>query len=138
MNQRVESLDKAIDVIRAVEIYTTELKNIDLKELNHFMCNHDRVGTNGLLKEWCTTGGEGVDWLLKNLLIFSNNPSLDLEMSSCHLFPSNNLQCLPLGNPRNLCTNTSICMITGNSVTGQLKMSGTYCVKEICQDFQSS
>ena len=51
MNQRVESLDKAIDVIRAVEIYTTELKNIDIKELNHFMCNHDRVGTNGLLKE---------------------------------------------------------------------------------------
>ena len=41
MNQRVESLDKAIDVIRAVEIYTTELKNIDLKELNHFMCNHE-------------------------------------------------------------------------------------------------
>ena len=39
--------------------------------------------------EWCTTGGEGVEWLLKNLLIFSNNPSLDLEMSSCHLFPSN-------------------------------------------------
>ena len=51
MNQRVESLDKAIDVIRAVEIYTTELKNIDIKELNHFMCNHDRVGTNGLLKD---------------------------------------------------------------------------------------
>ena len=51
MNQRVESLDKAIDVIRAVEIYTTELKNIDLKELNHFMYNHDRVGTNGLLKD---------------------------------------------------------------------------------------
>ena len=43
MNQRVESLDKAIYVIRAVEIYTTELKNIDLKELNHFMCNHDQV-----------------------------------------------------------------------------------------------
>ena len=41
MNQRVESLDKAIDVIRAVEIYTTELKNIDIKELNHFMCNHE-------------------------------------------------------------------------------------------------
>ena len=42
MNQRVESLiDKAIDVIRAVEIYTTELKNIDLKELNHYMCNHE-------------------------------------------------------------------------------------------------
>ena len=51
MNQRVESLDKAIDVIRAVEIYTTELKNIDIKELNHFMCNHDQVGTNGLLKD---------------------------------------------------------------------------------------
>ena len=51
MNQRVESLDKAIDVIRAVETYTTELKNIDIKELNHFMCNHDQVGTNGLLKE---------------------------------------------------------------------------------------
>ena len=60
--------------------------------------------------EWCTTGGEGVEWLLKNLLIFSNNPSLDLEMSSCHLFPSNNWQCLSLGNPRNLCTDTSICI----------------------------
>ena len=36
MNQRVESLDKAIDVIRAVEIYTTELKNIDFKGAEPF------------------------------------------------------------------------------------------------------
>ena len=55
MNQRVESLDKAIDVIRAVEIYTTELKNIELKELNHFMCNHDQVGkwvAEGVMHNW--------------------------------------------------------------------------------------
>ena len=39
-------------------------------------------------KAWCTTGGKGFEWLLKNLLIISNNLSLDLRISSCyyHLF----------------------------------------------------
>ena len=55
----------------------------------------------GSLKEWCTTGGEGVEWPLKTF-------SLDQGISSCS---SSLIPCLPCGSSRNLCTNTSIWLL---------------------------
>ena len=45
---------------------------------------------------------------------------LDLGTTSRHTFPSSELQCLPRGDPKNLCVNTRIRLLATHSLNGVL------------------
>ena len=67
----------------------------------------------------------------ENAMIYLQNRFyFDVKPTFRHTFPSSNLQCLPRGDPRNLCANTRIPSLATHSSCVQLNLLYTYLLRQ--------
>ena len=67
----------------------------------------------------------------ENAMIYLQNRFyFDVKPTFRHIFPSSNLQCLPRGDPRNLCANTRIPSLATHSSCVQLNLLYTYLLRQ--------